>query len=168
MLQIYGKLNRRVSSNFYIVLRPHNARTAPSSSTTPLYAACVVIGSVMSRPDLLYRTPRKAPRSASCSRPPPSPPCARALPLIASRCHAAKRTADTASAALDLSAASFAYGDHHSDIPILSLARHAVAVNASGLLRKTAGRRGWELMSGAREGWPAPGSELTAEAAVQS
>ena len=66
--------------------------------------------------------------------------------------------------ALDLSAASYAYGDHHSDIPILRLARHAVAVNAGGALREAAERSGWELMAAAREGWPAPGSELEAGA----
>ena len=39
-----------------------------------------------------------------------------------------------------------AYGDHHSDIPMLEAARHAYAVNPNGLLERIAKLRGWEIL----------------------
>lgn len=40
----------------------------------------------------------------------------------------------------------YAYGDHHSDRPMLSLAQHAVAVNPDRPLARTARREGWEIV----------------------
>lgn len=42
-----------------------------------------------------------------------------------------------------------AFGDSGSDIPLLELARRAVAVAPDPILRAEAGRRGWELLEGA-------------------
>lgn len=44
---------------------------------------------------------------------------------------------------LDL-AASYAYADHHTDVPFLETVGHPVAVNADARLRKIARERGWE------------------------
>lgn len=40
----------------------------------------------------------------------------------------------------------YAYGDHHSDRPMLSLAKHAVAVNPDRPLARTARQEGWEIV----------------------
>lgn len=40
---------------------------------------------------------------------------------------------------------SFAYSDHHSDIPLLEMVGHPVAVNPDGKLRHHARRRGWPV-----------------------
>jgi len=47
---------------------------------------------------------------------------------------------------LDLSA-SYAYGNHQSDIPLLDLVGHAFAVEPTRPLRKTAIARGWPILS---------------------
>ena len=44
---------------------------------------------------------------------------------------------------LDLS---YAYGDHHQDVPILERVGHPVAVNPTVLLRREAQRRGWPIV----------------------
>lgn len=40
----------------------------------------------------------------------------------------------------------FAYGDHHSDIPLLQAAQKPVAVNPDSRLERTAKRAGWEIV----------------------
>jgi HAD superfamily hydrolase (TIGR01490 family) len=40
---------------------------------------------------------------------------------------------------------SYAYSDHHSDIPLLKMVGHPVAVNPNGKLRRYAVRRGWPV-----------------------
>ncbi len=39
-----------------------------------------------------------------------------------------------------------AYSDHFSDIPMLELAKHPVVTDPDGLLKRTAMRRGWQLV----------------------
>lgn len=46
---------------------------------------------------------------------------------------------------LDL-AASYAYADHHTDVPFLEAVGHPVAVNADRKLRQVAKERGWEVV----------------------
>ena len=43
--------------------------------------------------------------------------------------------------------ASYAYGDHHSDLPVLELVGHPVAVAPSAPLRAAAEARGWSIIS---------------------
>lgn len=40
----------------------------------------------------------------------------------------------------------YAYGDHHSDIPLLEAATHPYAVTPDNPLERTARRRGWEIL----------------------
>ncbi|MEG0505258.1 MAG: haloacid dehalogenase-like hydrolase, partial [Raoultibacter sp.] len=40
----------------------------------------------------------------------------------------------------------YAYGDHHSDRTLLSIARHAYAVTPDKPLARTARREGWEIL----------------------
>lgn len=42
--------------------------------------------------------------------------------------------------------ASYAYGDHHSDIPLMEIVGHAVAVRPTKPLRKIAAERGWTIL----------------------
>jgi phosphoserine phosphatase len=42
-------------------------------------------------------------------------------------------------------AASYAYADHHTDVPFLETAGHPVAVNPDKGLRQVAEERGWEI-----------------------
>ena len=49
-------------------------------------------------------------------------------------------------AGIDL-AASYAYGNHQSDIPLLETVGHPVAVEPTPLLRKTAQRKGWPILT---------------------
>ena len=56
----------------------------------------------------------------------------------------AKRIA--AEQGLDL-ASSYAYSDHHSDLPLLELVGHPVVVEPTAPLRRVAEKRGWEIIS---------------------
>jgi phosphoserine phosphatase len=52
-------------------------------------------------------------------------------------------------AAAELAAGSYAYGDHISDLPLLSLVGHPVVVGAEGALGGYARRHGWDRLPAA-------------------
>jgi HAD superfamily hydrolase (TIGR01490 family) len=51
---------------------------------------------------------------------------------------------------IDLSS-SYAYTDHHADIPLLELVGNPVVVSPTGILRREAGVRGWPVMTHGKE-----------------